>query len=200
MKWKNLIKFWGSIRSSDSKLINTAIRGSYDSGYDTSNYTKSLDRKLKSNKANNMTNSCEEAFESAMYSSVSSASSAMSQSSEMALPSVMTNSVEKRMSNNAYPLPLPPPDEFGGGNPFLMFLCLTLLLQHRDHIMKNAMDYNELAMHFDKMVRRHDVRKVLHQARQMYAMYLRNCQLATSLLSENGPKSGESNDQRLLNV
>ncbi|CAH0404935.1 unnamed protein product [Chilo suppressalis] len=68
---------------------------------------------------------------------------------------------------------LPPPTLFGGGNPFLMFLCLTVLLQHRDYIMRNRMDYNELAMHFDKMVRKHNVNRVLNQARQMYAIYLK---------------------------
>ncbi|XP_063838571.1 uncharacterized protein LOC135087731 isoform X2 [Ostrinia nubilalis] len=68
---------------------------------------------------------------------------------------------------------LPPPTAFGGGNPFLMFLCLTVLLQHRDYIMRNRMDYNELAMHFDKMVRKHNVNRVLNQARQMYAIYLK---------------------------
>ncbi|XP_050076564.1 uncharacterized protein LOC126563836 [Anopheles maculipalpis] len=68
---------------------------------------------------------------------------------------------------------LPPPQEFGGGNPFLMFLCLTILLQHRDYIMKTGMDYNEMAMHFDKMVRKHNVTRVLNQARQMYAEYRR---------------------------
>ncbi|KAJ0181979.1 hypothetical protein K1T71_002701 [Dendrolimus kikuchii] len=68
---------------------------------------------------------------------------------------------------------LPPPTTFGGGNPFLMFLCLTVLLQHRDYIMRNRMDYNELAMHFDKMVRKHNVNRVLNQARQMYAIYLK---------------------------
>ncbi len=68
---------------------------------------------------------------------------------------------------------LPPPHEFGDGNPFLMFLCLTLLVQERDHIQRNHMDYNELAMHFDKMVRQHDVYKVLHQAQSLYAVYLR---------------------------
>lgn len=68
---------------------------------------------------------------------------------------------------------LPPPAVFGGGNPFLMFLCLTVLLQHRDYIMRNRMDYNELAMHFDKMVRKHNVNRVLNQARQMYAVYMK---------------------------
>ncbi|XP_053675975.1 uncharacterized protein LOC128726207 [Anopheles nili] len=68
---------------------------------------------------------------------------------------------------------LPPPQEFGGGNPFLMFLCLTILLQHRDYIIKTGMDYNEMAMHFDKMVRKHNVTRVLNQARQMYAEYRR---------------------------
>ncbi|XP_015610480.1 TBC1 domain family member 25 isoform X2 [Cephus cinctus] len=68
---------------------------------------------------------------------------------------------------------LPPPNEFGGGNPFLMFLCITLLLQHRDFVMRNQMDYNEMAMHFDKMVRRHNVTRVLNQARQLFAGYLR---------------------------
>lgn len=67
---------------------------------------------------------------------------------------------------------LPPPSEFGGGNAFLMFLCLTLLLQHRNTIIKAAMDYNEIAMHFDKMVRKHDVTRVLNQARRMYIEYL----------------------------
>lgn len=69
---------------------------------------------------------------------------------------------------------LPPPTEFGGGNPFLMFLCLTLLLQHRNYVIKNNMDYNEMAMHFDKMVRKHNVVRVLNQARRMYAEYLKS--------------------------
>lgn len=77
--------------------------------------------------------------------------------------------------NNAAAAPkLPPPSEFGGGNPFLMFLCLTLLLQHRNVIMKRNMDYNEIAMHFDKMVRKHDVTRVLNQARRMYIDYLKS--------------------------
>lgn len=71
---------------------------------------------------------------------------------------------------------LPKPHEFGCGNPFLMFLCLTLLLQHREQIVHNRLDYDEIAMLFDRMVRKHNVHKVLHQARLMYSDYLRTQQ------------------------
>ena len=103
---------------------------------------------------------------------------------EIVPPSAMTNSCEE-VTEHAPPVPsskqavqcsssqLPPPSEFGGGNPFLMFLCLTVLHQHRDIVMSNAMDYNEMAMHFDKMIRKHNVNRVLNQARQMFAAYLR---------------------------
>jgi TBC1 domain family member 25 len=85
----------------------------------------------------------------------------------------VTSSVNSEPSAKFSITNLPPPTVFGGGNPFLMFLCLTVLLQHRDYIMRNRMDYNELAMHFDKMVRKHNVNRVLNQARQMYAIYLK---------------------------
>lgn len=75
--------------------------------------------------------------------------------------------------NNIHSIKIPSPDEFAGGNPFLMFLCLTLLLQHRDHIIRNKMDYNETAMYFDKLVRKHNVQRVLLNARQMYDNYLK---------------------------
>ena len=66
-----------------------------------------------------------------------------------------------------------------------MFLCLTLLLQHREQIMRVHMDYEDVAMFFDKMVRRHNVHKVLHQAREMYTDYLRTQQaLAEQRASE----------------
>ncbi|ODN01562.1 TBC1 domain family member 25 [Orchesella cincta] len=85
------------------------------------------------------------------------------------------NSVEPEFQTGAtrQPSKMPNPETLGGGNPFLMFLCLTLLLQHRDHIMKNRMDYNETAMYFDKMIRKHNVSKVLAHARQMYSNYLK---------------------------
>ncbi|KAI5705092.1 hypothetical protein M8J76_008164 [Diaphorina citri] len=69
---------------------------------------------------------------------------------------------------------LPPPNEFGGGNPFLMFLCISVLCQHSEHIMNHHMDYNEMAIYFDKMVRKHNVHKVLNEARKRYESYLCN--------------------------
>ncbi|XP_029466734.1 TBC1 domain family member 25 [Rhinatrema bivittatum] len=69
---------------------------------------------------------------------------------------------------------LPPPQEFGRGNPFMLFLCLAILLEHREHIMKHGMDYNELAMHFDRLVRKHNLNRVLHRAKALFADYLQS--------------------------
>lgn len=72
------------------------------------------------------------------------------------------------------PYSLPPPQEFGKGNPFMLFLCLSILLEHRDHIIKNCLDYNELAMHFDRLVRRHNLSRVLQRAKALFADYLQS--------------------------
>lgn len=91
---------------------------------------------------------------------------------------------------------LPPPKEFGGGNPFLMFLCLSLLLQHRNFVMKNNMDYNEMAMHFDKMVRKHNVVRVLNQARRMYADYTKSQNLQLANAPSTNPSSYQTDTNR----
>jgi hypothetical protein len=80
---------------------------------------------------------------------------------------------EFQLGVNRQPTKMPSPELLGGGNPFLMFLCLTLLLQHRDHIIRNRMDYNETAMYFDKMIRKHNVGRVLAHARMLYSEYLK---------------------------
>nr|XP_061826189.1 TBC1 domain family member 25-like isoform X2 [Nerophis lumbriciformis] len=72
------------------------------------------------------------------------------------------------------PCSLPPPQEFGKGNPFMLFLCLSILLEHRDHIIKNSLDYNELAMHFDRLVRRHNLSRILQRAKALFADYLQS--------------------------
>ena len=113
---------------------------------------------------------------------------------EKTMDIIELNSCEEAMENpsidfirTSFTLPkLPPPDEFGYGNPFLLFLCLTLLMQQRDHIIHNKMDYNDLAMHFDKLVRRHHVNRVLHQAQSLYAVYLRSQAQAAQQDSSSG--------------
>ncbi|TRY76589.1 hypothetical protein TCAL_00110 [Tigriopus californicus] len=67
---------------------------------------------------------------------------------------------------------LPSPIEFGDGNPFLMFVALSCILQHRDAIMEQQLDYQEIAMYFDRLIRRHDVKKSLKIARVMFSEYL----------------------------
>lgn len=48
---------------------------------------------------------------------------------------------------------LPPPQELGGGHPFLMFVCLAILLDQRDTILNNQMQFDEIHMHFDRISR-----------------------------------------------
>ncbi|XP_077547844.1 TBC1 domain family member 25-like [Haemaphysalis longicornis] len=48
---------------------------------------------------------------------------------------------------------LPVSQDLGGGNPFMMFLLPTLLMQYQGGVKRNNVDYNELAMHFYKMVK-----------------------------------------------
>ena len=87
---------------------------------------------------------------------------------------------------------LPEPTEFGDGNPFLMFICLSCLLQHRNQIMNGRFDYQEVAMFFDKMVRKHDVVKTLNLARKLFAEYLNDDWATTSNLT-NGEEESKTN-------
>ncbi|XP_054932637.1 TBC1 domain family member 25-like [Dermacentor andersoni] len=91
-----------------------------------------------------------------------------------AIPRANASSFAKKARRRcAANMRLPRPQELGGGNPFMMFLCLAILTQHRDVIMREGMDYNELAVHFDKLVRQHDLTSVLQRARAFYSEYLR---------------------------
>ncbi|KAB0405842.1 hypothetical protein E2I00_004319, partial [Balaenoptera physalus] len=49
-----------------------------------------------------------------------------------------------------------------------------LMPEHRDHIMRNGLDYNELAMHFDRLVRKHHLGRVLRRAKALFADYLQS--------------------------
>ncbi|KAF4072272.1 hypothetical protein AMELA_G00261310 [Ameiurus melas] len=85
-----------------------------------------------------------------------------------------TPTTGKPDTSGVKPCSLPPPQEFGKGNPFMLFLCLSILLEHRDHIIKNSLDYNELAMHFDRLVRKHNLGRILQRAKALFADYLQS--------------------------
>lgn len=73
---------------------------------------------------------------------------------------------------DAEPCLLPPPSRLGDGKPFVLFVCLTMLLEHRDVILSRNIDANEIGMYFDRMVRKHRLSEVLPRARHLFAEYL----------------------------
>lgn len=104
----------------------------------------------------------------------SSSNNLLSPGSKSPSTTANTPSSSKADTTSIKPCSLPPPQEFGKGNPFMLFLCLSILLEHRDHIIKNSLDYNELAMHFDRLVRRHNLSRVLQRAKALFADYLQS--------------------------
>jgi len=79
---------------------------------------------------------------------------------------------EDSMEDNSSPFP--PPKEFGFGNPFVLFGALAMLLQQRDKIMDEQMDFNDIVMLFNDFKCQHNVHKVLKEARQLYEAYVNN--------------------------
>ena len=67
---------------------------------------------------------------------------------------------------------LPTPNDLGADDAFMLFLCLTMLLQHRDEIISKGMDANDIQMFFDGMVRKHNVHSVLDLTRHLFHSYL----------------------------
>lgn len=68
--------------------------------------------------------------------------------------------------------PLLSPEELGPNDAFMLFLCLTIMLQNRDRIIESKMDRNDIQMYFDAMIRKHNVRTVLNDARHLFHAYL----------------------------
>jgi hypothetical protein len=58
-------------------------------------------------------------------------------------------------------------------NLFLLFVCISILLAHRDFLLKqNNLDEQEISMHFDRYRRRHNAERILSCARAFYAQYI----------------------------
>ncbi|XP_016161174.1 PREDICTED: TBC1 domain family member 25, partial [Ficedula albicollis] len=95
-----------------------------------------------------------------------------STSSSSSCSSSSSSSSDEELALEDDGAPLPPPEELGQGNPFLLFVCLAMLLEQRDAVMARAGDYNEVAMHFDRLGRRHCLPRVLRRAKALFARYL----------------------------
>ncbi|CAF2414036.1 unnamed protein product [Rotaria sp. Silwood2] len=58
-------------------------------------------------------------------------------------------------------------------NSFLLFLCISILLTHRTHLLKQKhIDEQDIAMHFDRYRRRHNAERLLTHARTLYEQYI----------------------------
>ncbi|KXJ30197.1 TBC1 domain family member 25 [Exaiptasia diaphana] len=100
---------------------------------------------------------------------------------------------------------IPDPCELGDGNPFALFVCLAMLLLHKDHCIQKQMDYNALAMYFDKLLRKHDRIKTLAKARVLYMEYLQLFSTAVkqdecSEVKEDVPSNLSWLDDKLLDI
>ncbi|KRX91239.1 TBC1 domain family member 25, partial [Trichinella pseudospiralis] len=61
--------------------------------------------------------------------------------------------------------------KLGSDKPFLIFICMTMILQHRNLIMRKRMDINDMTMFFDNQMKHYNVKKILRLARQRFADY-----------------------------
>ena len=99
------------------------------------------------------------------FSEVSNYSTKSSSCSSLVILSTESSSLSKSVS-------LLTPDELGANDAFMLFLCLTILLQNRDKIISNNFDANDIQMYFDGLVRKNDVISVLDFARHLFHNYL----------------------------
>jgi hypothetical protein len=53
-------------------------------------------------------------------------------------------------------------------NTFLLFICMAIFVENRDHIMKNNIVGNDITCYFDKMKRQQNAKNILNKARYLY--------------------------------
>uniref|UniRef100_A0A183TU34 Rab-GAP TBC domain-containing protein n=1 Tax=Schistocephalus solidus TaxID=70667 RepID=A0A183TU34_SCHSO len=69
---------------------------------------------------------------------------------------------------------LPPPDQLGRGNPFLLFICVSMLLEYRERILTEVNEASDLFHIFQQMTRQHNHISIVNRARALFDAYLRN--------------------------
>lgn len=67
---------------------------------------------------------------------------------------------------------LPPPDELGGKNPFLLFICVAMLLEYREEILMEVREASDLFHLFQRKTKQHNAIRILNRARGLFDAYL----------------------------
>ncbi|KAF7257845.1 hypothetical protein EG68_05180 [Paragonimus skrjabini miyazakii] len=67
---------------------------------------------------------------------------------------------------------LPTPDKFGQGNPFLLFLCLSLLLEYREDLLATVNEASDMIAFYQRKSKQHNLSRVLTRARSHFSAYL----------------------------
>ncbi|BHF60228.1 hypothetical protein SprV_0100319100 [Sparganum proliferum] len=69
---------------------------------------------------------------------------------------------------------LPPPDQLGRGNPFLLFICVSMLLEYRERILAEVNEASDMFHLFQQMTRQHNHISIVNRARALFDAYLRS--------------------------
>jgi len=161
-----------------------------------SNYEEqctNLENDLAFNTFSNSTSSLKSSSSTSSSSSISS----LSCSSSLVILSSNT-SFKSKIAQLEKLTTLPTPHELSDlttGNAFMLFISLTILLLHRDKIMNDNLDANDMAIYFDSHVRRHDVHLVVNIARELFQVYLNKMQgyQLAEMLDQSDPLDRFSN-------
>lgn len=82
---------------------------------------------------------------------------------------------------------LPPPDQLGGGHPFLLFICISMLLEHKEKILEEVHEASDLFHLFQKENKRHNPVTILNRARTLFDQYLKDQEIKRRDLAEFPP-------------
>ncbi|VDN97630.1 unnamed protein product [Rodentolepis nana] len=79
---------------------------------------------------------------------------------------------------------LPSPDAIGrGNNPFLLFICLSMILEYSDVIYEEVHDVCDLFHLFQTYNKRHNIWSILNRARSLFDAYLKDQEMKRKYFS-----------------
>ncbi|XP_018652109.1 gtpase activating protein-related [Schistosoma mansoni] len=67
---------------------------------------------------------------------------------------------------------LPPPNQFGQGNPFLLFLSLSLILEYKEVIMLEIKEPGDIIQFYQQQSGKHNSSRILYRAKKLFNKYL----------------------------